>query len=264
MVRYANSLKKGFQRHTGRNNRGVITCRHRGGGHKRLYRHVDFCRTSKSIRGLYGSVLNIVYDPNRSAFLAHILYVNGREGYILQPQGLKKNDYVLASSYASNSVGNCLPISLIPLGVNIHNIELRPGKGGQLVRAAGTSAVIIAKEGAFVTIRLPSKEVRIISKLCWATIGQVQAIERLSQKRTRGKAGQTRWLGRRPHVRGSAMNPCDHPHGGGEGRTSIGRVHPVSPWGKAALGVPTRQPKKYSNICMIRRVPAIRRMKGRR
>lgn len=248
MATSAKSLKHGFQRHVGRNNRGVITVRHRGGGHKRVYRTVDFRRQT---RDLYGAVTSIIYDPNRTAFLALITYVNGQQSYILHPQGLRKNDTVLTSLYAPNAVGNCLPLEMIPLGVSIHNIELTPGKGGQLVRSAGTSAVIIAKEGRFATVRLPSGEVRLISKVCWATIGQVSNVDFINQKHT--KAGQVRWLGKRPHVRGSAMNPCDHPHGGGEGRTSIGRVHPVSPWGKVALGAPTRARKKYSNTFIIRR-----------
>lgn len=242
------SLTFGFYRSKGRNNRGIITNRHRGGGHKRLYRLIDFKRTKIGISGI---VSTIEYDPNRNARIALLKHNDGTKSYILHPRGLKINQSILTSPSAPISIGNCLPLKFIPLGTEIHNIELKPGTGGQLVRSAGCVAQIIAKENNYVTIRLPSGEVRLISQNCWATIGQVGNVE--ANNLRIGKAGAMRWLGRRPKVRGIVMNPCDHSHGGGEGRSPIGRKKPVSLWGKPALGVRTRKKKKYSDKIIIKR-----------
>jgi len=247
-VRPEKSLTTANHRAKGRNNRGVITCRHRGGGHKRLYRKIDFRRDKHNMSA---RILTIEYDPNRNAHIALVQYEDGEKRYILHPNGLKINDTILAAQTAPNGIGNCLPLMAMPLGVQIHNIELHPNKGGQLVRAAGTVAQLVAKEGDFVTVRLPSGEVRLIFKKCWATIGQVGNSESLNL--SIGKAGRSRWLGKRPTVRGVVMNPCDHPHGGGEGRSPIGRPHPVTPWGKPALGRKTRTTKKYSDSLIVRR-----------
>ena len=244
------SLVQGQHKNGGRNNRGVITCRHRGGGHKRRYRFIDFHRDKSNISAC---VQKIEYDPNRSARIAFLEYEDGEKRYILYPVGLKVGDKVLRSDTAPNSIGNCLPIQNVPLGISVHNIELTPRKGGQLVRAAGAVAQIVAKEGGFATIRLPSGEIRLVSQTCLATIGQVGS----GRTGKRYKAGQMRWLGKRPSVRGSAMNPCDHPHGGGEGRCPIGRPHPMTPWGRPALGVHTRKSKKYSNQYIVR-APSLR------
>lgn len=237
-----------FKRSKGRNNRGIITIRHRGGGHKKLYRKLDFRRDKI---GIPARVATIEYDPNRNARIVLLHYKDGEKRYILHPRGLKINDILLSSTTAPIRIGNSLPLFTIPLGTEVHNIEFQPGKGGQLARAAGTVVQIVAKEGLFVTLRLPSGEVRLVSKNCWATIGQVGNVE--MSNLTLGKAGRTRWLGKRPTVRGVVMNPVDHPHGGGEGRAPIGRSHPVTPWGKAALGQRTRKSKKYSNSFLIRR-----------
>lgn len=242
------SLTKAFRRSNGRNNRGVITCRHRGGGHKRLYRTVDFRRGKI---GIPAKVVSIEYDPNRNARIALIAYEDGSKNYILHPRGLKLHDFILTSKKASINPGNCLPLKNIPLGTEVHNVEFRPGAGGQLARSAGALAQLIAKENNYVTLRLPSGETRLILQSCWATIGQVGNIE--ASNVIRGKAGVMRWLGRRPHVRGVVMNPCDHPHGGGEGRSPVGRVRPVSLWGKPALGKRTRKTSKYSNNFIIKR-----------
>nr|YP_009673167.1 50S ribosomal protein L2 [Ulva mutabilis]YP_009927318.1 50S ribosomal protein L2 [Ulva compressa]ARO34816.1 50S ribosomal protein L2 [Ulva compressa]QDE53751.1 50S ribosomal protein L2 [Ulva mutabilis]QDE53798.1 50S ribosomal protein L2 [Ulva compressa]QPF96204.1 ribosomal protein L2 [Ulva compressa]QVO50955.1 50S ribosomal protein L2 [Ulva compressa] len=235
-------------RSKGRNNRGVITSRHRGGGHKRLYRLIDFKRNKV---GINGKVKTIEYDPNRKARIALLIHDDGSKSYILHPRGLKINQSVLASPSASISIGNCLPLKFIPLGTEVHNIELKPGAGGKLARSAGCVAQIVAKENNYVTLRLPSGEVRLLSQNCWATIGQVGNVE--ANNIRIGKAGATRWLGRRPKVRGIAMNPCDHAHGGGEGRSPIGRKKPVSLWGKPALGVRTRKKSKYSDKVIIKR-----------
>lgn len=236
------------QRAKGRNNRGIITCRHRGGGHKRLYREIDFRRDKI---GVVAKVISIEYDPNRNARIALLRYEDGEKRYILHPRGLNCGEMCLSDLNAPILVGNSLPLRNIPLGAEIHNVEFQPGSGGQLARSAGTLVEILAKEGNFVTIRLPSKEIRLVSKNCWATIGQVGNVEAYNIKI--GKAGRTRWLGIRPTVRGSVMNPVDHPHGGGEGRAPIGRSRPVTPWGKPALGKLTRKPKKYSNKFIIHR-----------
>lgn len=235
-------------RSKGRNNRGVITSRHRGGGHKRLYRFIDFKRNKV---GINGKVKTIEYDPNRKARIALLIHDDGSKSYILHPRGLKINQSVLASPSAPISIGNCLPLKFIPLGTEVHNIELKPGSGGKLARSAGCVAQIVAKENNYVTLRLPSGEVRLLSQNCWATIGQVGNVE--ANNIRIGKAGAMRWLGKRPKVRGIAMNPCDHAHGGGEGRSPIGRKKPVSLWGKPALGVRTRKKSKYSDKVIIKR-----------
>lgn len=244
------SLLQKNHRPKGRNNRGIITIRHRGGGHKRRYRILDFNRTKY---GISGKVAGIEYDPNRNARIALIYYNDGEKRYILHPKGLTIGDTVLSGSRSSGTVGNTLPLEEIPLGTSIHNIELIPKKGGQLVRAAGTSAKILAKEGNYVTLRLPSKEIRLLRKECFATIGEISNNDAFLIQS--GKAGRTRWLGRRPTVRGSVMNPCDHPHGGGEGRAPIGRTRPLTPWGKPALGIKTRKRKKLSDAYILRRRP---------
>ena len=242
------SLIRKNHRKKGRNNRGVITIRHRGGGHKRRYRLIDFNRNKYDIPG---TVVSIEYDPNRNARIALINYDDGEKRYILHPNNVTVGDKIISGSGASLNIGNTLPLEEIPLGTSIHNIELIPHKGGQIVRAAGTSAKILAKEGNYVTLRLPSKEVRLIRKECFATIGELSNNDAFLIQS--GKAGRTRWLGKRPTVRGSVMNPCDHPHGGGEGRTPIGRSRPVTPWGKPALGIKTRKTKKASNAYILRR-----------
>jgi len=242
------SLLRKNHRSKGRNNRGVITIRHRGGGHKRRYRLIDFNRKKYGIPGI---VAAIEYDPNRNARIALIHYLDGEKRYILHPKNLKVGGKILAGSGASLDIGNSLPLSEIPLGTAIHNLELISNKGGQLVRAGGTSARILAKEGNYVTLRLPSKEIRLIRKECFATIGEVSNNDAFLVQS--GKAGRTRWLGKRPTVRGSVMNPCDHPHGGGEGRAPIGRTRPLTPWGKPALGMKTRKRKKLSDSYILRR-----------
>lgn len=247
-VRPEKSLTSWVHQSKGRNNRGIITSRHRGGGHKQLYRQIDFKRDKI---GIPGKVITIEYDPNRNARIALLHYEDGEKKYILSPHGLKLGETLIADVNAPVIIGNSLPVSKMPLGSEIHNIELSPGSGGQLARAAGTVAELIAKQGKFVTVRLPSKEVRLLSKHCWASIGQVGNID--FKNLTIGKAGRTRWLGKRPTVRGVVMNPCDHPHGGGEGRAPIGRSHPVTPWGKPALGQRTRKKKKSSSSLIIKR-----------
>jgi large subunit ribosomal protein L2 len=242
------SLTLSLHRPKGRNNHGVITCRHRGGGHKRLYRQIDFRRDKI---GFLAKVLKIEYDPNRNARIALLRYEDGEKRYIIHPRGLSVGDIIQSDLNAPILIGNSLPLRNIPLGAEVHNVEFQPGSGGQLARSAGAMVEILAKEGNFVTIRLPSKEIRLVSKNCWATIGQVGNIEAYSL--TLGKAGRTRWLGKRPTVRGSVMNPNDHPHGGGEGRAPIGRSRPVTPWGRPALGQLTRKPKKYSNNLIVRK-----------
>ena len=243
------SLIKKNHRNKGRNNRGVITIRHRGGGHKRRYRAIDFRRNKYNVEG---TVSSIEYDPNRNARIALIHYQDGEKRYILHPNKINVGDKIIAGLGSPISIGNNLPLSDIPLGTSIHNIELIPNKGGQIVRSAGTSARILAKEGNYITLRLPSKEVRLVRKECFATIGEISNNDAFLIQS--GKAGRTRWLGKRPTVRGSVMNPCDHPHGGGEGRTPIGRTRPLTPWGKPALGMKTRKTKKASSSYIIRRI----------
>ena len=242
------TLIKKNHRNKGRNNRGVITIRHRGGGHKKQYRLIDFKRNKYGIEGIIAS---IEYDPNRNARIALVHYTDGEKRYILHPKNLNVGDPILSGSNSPLKIGNSLPLTEIPLGTPIHNVELIPNKGGQLGRAAGTSARILAKEGDYVTLRLPSKEIRLIRKECFATIGEVSNNDAFLVQS--GKAGRTRWLGRRPVVRGSVMNPCDHPHGGGEGRAPIGRTRPLTPWGKPALGIKTRKRKKLSDAYILRR-----------
>nr|YP_010537366.1 ribosomal protein L2 [Odontella regia]UYC31153.1 ribosomal protein L2 [Odontella regia] len=242
------SLIQKNHRSKGRNNRGVITIRHRGGGHKRRYRIIDFGRKKHNVEGV---VAAIEYDPNRNARIALLHYTDGEKRYILHPNNLNVGDRVVSGMEAELEIGNALPLEKIPLGASVHNIELIPNRGGQIVRAAGTSAKILAKEGDYVTLRLPSKEIRLIRKECFATIGEVSNNDAFLVQS--GKAGRTRWLGKRPTVRGSVMNPCDHPHGGGEGRAPIGRTRPLTPWGKPALGIKTRKNKKASDAYILRR-----------
>jgi large subunit ribosomal protein L2 len=242
------SLIRKNHRNKGRNNRGIITIRHRGGGHKRLYRMIDFKRNKYGIDGVVSA---IEYDPNRNTRIALINYVDGEKRYILHAKNLNVGDTIVSGFGSLLTVGNTLPLTEIPLGTSIHNIELIPNKGGQIVRAGGTSAKVLAKEGDYVTLRLPSKEIRLLRKECFATIGEVSNNDAFLVQS--GKAGRTRWLGKRPTVRGSVMNPCDHPHGGGEGRTPIGRTRPLTPWGKPALGKKTRKRKKLSDAYILRR-----------
>lgn len=242
------SLTVSNHRPKGRNNRGVITSRRRGGGHKRLYRIVDFRRDKHNIPA---KVAAIEYDPNRNARLALLFYRDGEKRYILHPNGLAVGTEVISGPDSPFEIGNALPLGNIPLGTNVHNVELVAGKGAQIVRAAGATAQVVAKEGNYVTLKLPSGEVRMIRRECYATIGQVGNLD--ARNLSTGKAGRNRWKGRRPKVRGSVMNPVDHPHGGGEGRAPIGRSGPVTPWGKPTLGAKTRKPKKPSSKLIVRR-----------
>ena len=242
------SLLVSSKRTGGRNNLGVITCRHMGGGHKRKYRLIDFKRNKD---GIVGSVASIEYDPNRSANIALINYADGEKRYILAPKGLEVGSKIVSGDSTDIKVGNALALANIPEGTFIHNIELYPGKGGQLVRAAGTSAQILGKEGNYVIVRLTSKEVRKFLGTCRATVGTVGNEDYSLVKL--GKAGRTRWQGIRPTVRGSVMNPNDHPHGGGEGKSPIGHDAPRTPWGKRALGVKTRNNNKASTKLIVRR-----------
>ncbi len=242
------SLLRPLKKRAGRNFRGKITVRHRGGGHKRRYRVIDFKRDKF---GVPGRVATIEYDPNRSARIALAVYADGEKRYIIAPVGLRVGDMVMAGPDAEIRVGSALPIANIPVGTTIHNIELHIGKGGQLVRAAGTSAQLLAKEGRYAHIRLPSGEVRLVNVQCMATIGQVGNTDHGNIKL--GKAGRKRWLGFRPSVRGSAMDPASHPHGGGEGRSPIGMPGPKSPWGKPTLGYKTRRNKSTDKWIVRRR-----------
>lgn len=240
------SLLAPISRTGGRNNTGKTTVRHIGGGAKRKYRVIDFKRNKD---GIEGKVATIEYDPNRSANIALINYVDGEKRYIIQPAGLKVGDMVVSGADADIKPGNALPLANIPVGTMIHNIELEPGKGGQMVRSAGTGAQLMAKENGYATLRLPSGEMRMVLETCRATVGQVGNVEHENIKI--GKAGRNRWLGKRPHVRGVAMNPVDHPHGGGEGRAPIGHSSPLSPWGKPTLGYRTRK-RKPSDRLIVR------------
>jgi len=242
------SLLRPLRKRAGRNVQGRITVRHRGGGHKRRYRLIDFKRDKV---GIPARVRSIEYDPNRSARIALLVYADGEKRYIIAPLGLQVGDTVMSGEDADIRVGNALPLERIPLGTLVHNIELYPGRGGQMVRSAGTSAQVLAKEGNYVTLRLPSGEVRLVRKECMATIGQVGNVDHGNIKL--GKAGRKRWLGWRPAVRGSAMSPRDHPHGGGEGRTPIGLPGPKSPWGKPTLGKKTRRNKATDKYIVRRR-----------
>ena len=242
------SLIVSLKKNSGRNNHGKITVRHQGGGNKKKYRLVDFKRNKDNIPA---TVLGIEYDPNRSANIALICYADGEKSYILAPNGLKVGQKLMNGEKAEVRLGNCLPLSLIPVGTLVHNVELYPGAGGQLVRAAGNAAQLMAKEGKYATLRLPSGEMRMVPIMCRATVGQVGNIDHELIKI--GKAGRKRHMGIRPTVRGSVMNPNDHPHGGGEGKTSIGRPGPSTPWGKPALGLKTRKKNKKSNKLIVRR-----------
>jgi large subunit ribosomal protein L2 len=241
------SLVRPQQKSGGRNNQGVITSRFRGGGHKRMYRIIDFKRRKDSV---WGTVIAIEYDPNRTARIALIEYTDKEKAYILAPEGLKAGDKITSGEEAEPRVGNCLPLRRIPLGMTVHNLELQPGRGGQLCRSAGTSAALTAREGRWAQITLPSGEVRRISSDCRATIGAIGNADHMNI--SLGKAGRRRWLGRKPHNRGTSMNPVNHPMGGGEGRTGGGR-HPCSPTGVLAKGGKTRKKRKPSNASIIRR-----------
>jgi large subunit ribosomal protein L2 len=240
-------LTKGLTKSGGRNNEGHETSRFRGGGHKRRYRAIDFRRDKRDIPA---KVAAIEYDPNRSARIALLHYVDGEKRYILAPVGLEVGATVVAAEKAEIVPGNSLPLKSIPLGALVHNIELKPGAGGQLARSAGVGAQVMAKEGRYVTLRLPSGEMRYVLATCWATVGQVGNVEHANV--AIGKAGRTRWMGKRPHVRGTAMNPIDHPHGGGEGKTKGGR-NPVSPWGQPTKGYKTRRVKRTDRFIVKRR-----------
>lgn len=242
------SLLRPLSKTGGRNNRGRITCRHRGGGHRRHYRIIDFKRDKI---GIPAKVATIEYDPNRTARIALLHYVDGEKRYILAPDGLKVGSMILSSPDAEVAIGNALPLEKIPLGSVVHNIELKKGRGGQIARSAGTYAQVVAKDGDYVHVKMPSNDVHLIRKECLATIGQVGNQDHSLIKI--GKAGRTRWLGIRPTVRGVVMNPVDHPMGGGEGKTSGGR-HPVSPWGKPAKGGKTRKTRKYSDKYIVKAV----------
>nr|YP_009130590.1 50S ribosomal protein L2 [Tydemania expeditionis]CEO91120.1 50S ribosomal protein L2 [Tydemania expeditionis] len=241
-------IKYRYHRKRGRNNQGKITSQHRGGGHARLYRQIEF---QKMKINKIGHVQTIEYDPNRSGQIVKIIYEDGTQQYQLSSSDCEIGESIIASPKATLKSGNTLPLKNIPLGLNVYNIESAPGRGGKFVRAAGTTALLMAKFGSWVTLRLPSNEVRLFSANCWATVGQVSNVNHLNQ--CLQKAGKSRWLGIRPRVRGSAKNPVDHPHGGGEGRGPIGRKCPVTPWGKPTLGKLTRRPKKYSDPLILRR-----------
>ena len=240
------SLVEPLKRSGGRNVYGRITARHRGGGHRRKYRTIDFRRHKLCVPA---KVAAIEYDPNRSSRIALLNYLDGEKRYILAPLGLKVGEFIISDEVADVHPGNCMPLKNIPLGTQVHNVELRPGKGGQIVRSAGGSAQVMAKEGKYVQLRLPSGEVRMFLNTCRATIGQVGNLDHENVKL--GKAGRSRWLGRRPSVRGVAMNPVDHPMGGGEGKSSGGR-HPCSPWGMPAKGYRTRKKNKPSDAFIVR------------
>ena len=242
------SLLATVNKTAGRNAHGRITSRHRGGGVKRKYRIIDLKRDKDNIPA---RVAAIEYDPYRTAYIALLNYADGEKRYIIQPNGLKVGDVIESGSDADIKVGNALMLADIPVGTTVHNIEMTPGKGGQIARSAGSSAQLMAKEGKYAQLRLPSGEFRLINQRCKATIGQVGNISH--ELITLGKAGKSRYLGNRPHVRGSAMNPVDHPHGGGEGRTPVGRPSPMTPWGKKALGLKTRKKSKKSNMYIVRR-----------
>ncbi|RXT05365.1 50S ribosomal protein L2 [Ammoniphilus sp. CFH 90114] len=242
------SLLAPLHKKAGRNNQGKLTVRHQGGGHKRQYRIIDFKRTKD---GIPGRVATIEYDPNRTANIALINYADGEKRYIIAPHGLKVGDVIESGSEADIKVGNALPLANMPVGTTIHNIELKPGKGGQMVRSAGASAQLLGRDGDYAIIRLTSGEIRKVRQECRATVGQVGNPDH--ELINVGKAGRSRWLGKRPTVRGSVMNPVDHPHGGGEGRAPIGRKSPMSPWGKPTLGAKTRNNKKESTQYIVRR-----------
>ena len=242
------SLTVTLKKHAGRNNRGKITVRHQGGGTRPKYRIIDFKRRKD---GIPATVKTIEYDPNRTANIALICYADGEKAYILAPQGLTDGMTVMSGATAEVRVGNCLPLENIPVGTQVHNVELYPGKGGQLVRSAGMAAQLMAKEGKYAHVRLPSGEMRLIMAVCKATIGTVGNIDHENVKI--GKAGRTRHMGIRPTVRGTVMNPVDHPHGGGEGKAPVGHAGPMTPWGKPALGYKTRKKNKKSDKFIVKR-----------
>ena len=248
-TRAVKSLTKPKPKKAGRNNQGIITIRHRGGGHKQKYRKIDFLRNKYFIPG---KVVTIEYDPNRNTKIALINYQDGEKRYILCPEGLKIGEIIQAGKESTPiKIGNALPLEYIPLATEIHNVELTVFKGGKLVRSAGAYATVLAKVGDYITLRLPSKEIRLVHKTCYGTIGRLSNLD--AYNINKGKAGRNRWTNIRPTVRGVVMNPCDHPHGGGEGRSPIGRTKPYTPWGKPALGIRTRCKLKYSDILIIRR-----------
>jgi large subunit ribosomal protein L2 len=240
-------LTRGIKKSGGRNNLGGVTSRHRGGGNKRRYREIDFKRNKRNIPA---RVASIEYDPNRTARIALLNYADGEKRYILAPDGLKVDDVLESGESVKLQPGNALPLEKIPVGVSVHNIEIRENKGGQLARSAGSAVQLMAKEGKWAMLKLPSGEVRKVSLKCYATLGQVSNVDHFNI--SIGKAGRSRWLGRRPHVRGVAMNPIDHPMGGGEGKSSGGR-HPVSPWGQLAKGLKTRKKNKPSNALIVKK-----------
>ena len=242
------SLLTPIKKCAGRNNQGKITCRHKGGGHKRAYRKIDFKREKF---GIPATVKSIEYDPNRNTRISLVFYADGEKRYILTPQNLNVGDVIVSGPDADIKPGNALPLYAIPLGTIVHNIEMKPGKGAQLVRSAGASAQLMAKEGAFAQVRLGSGEVRMIPVDCKATIGQIGNLDH--ENISLGKAGRKRWMGIRPTVRGVVMNPCDHPHGGGEGKSPVGMPSPVTPWGKPTLGYKTRKKNKASDKYIVRR-----------
>ncbi len=242
------ALVRAMTSKAGRSNQGRIAVRHRGGGHRRAYRVIDFLRAKD---GVPGRVTTIEYDPNRSARIALIHYADGDKRYILAPVGLGVGDQIMSGPTADIRPGNALPLANMPLGTEVHNVELKPAKGAQMVRSAGASAQLMAKEGGQALLRLPSGELRLVDERCRATVGQVGNVEHENIKL--GKAGRSRWLGRRPTTRGVVMNPVDHPHGGGEGKSPIGRKHPVTPWGKPTLGFKTRKKRKHSDRYIVKR-----------
>jgi len=242
------SLLEPLKKTGGRNNNGHITSRHRGGGHKRFYRIIDFKRNKN---GIEATVSSIEYDPNRSAFIALLTYADGEKRYIIAPHGVKVGEKLMSGSEADIKVGNCLPLANIPVGAFVHNIEMRAGKGAQMARSAGASVQLMAKDGRFVQLKLPSGEIRNVPQECCATIGVASNLDH--ENISLGKAGRSRWLGIRPQSRGVVMNPCDHPHGGGEGKSPQGNPHPVSPWGWHTKGKKTRNPKARSNQFIVKR-----------
>ncbi|GAB6090114.1 50S ribosomal protein L2 [Spirochaeta dissipatitropha] len=251
------SLTKGKNAKAGRSNNGRISVRRRGGGHKQKYRVVDFKRNkfvidpdTKLTKGIPGTVKTLEYDPNRSAFISLVNYADGEKRYIIAPKGLQIGDVIMSGDDAEPKLGNCLPLERVPLGSVVHNVELQQGRGGQMCRSAGTSATVVAKEADYVTLKLPSGEMRMVFKRCFATMGVVGNEDHMNV--TLGKAGRARWLGRRPKVRGVVMNPVDHPHGGGEGKTSGGR-HPVTPWGVPTKGYKTRKKRKNSSNFIVKK-----------
>lgn len=241
-------LLQPLRRRAGRNNSGRITVRHQGGGVKRLYRVINFGQEKINMSG---KVIAIEYDPNRTCFIALIQYEDGSKKYVLAPQKLKVGDEIITAEKTDLKIGNRMQIKNIPVGTEIYNVEIESGRGGKIIRSAGSNATVLAHEGKYAQLQMPSNEIRKIYQNCFASIGAVSNQEH--RYISIGKAGRSRWMGRRPSVRGSAMNPCDHPHGGGEGRQPIGMPHPKTPWGQPALGVKTRKRKKYSNIFIIKR-----------